>query len=57
MGSATINLLGYSIIEQIYSETRTLVYRGRREIDRQPVVIKVLRNEFPLFNELVHFRN
>ncbi|MBD2042341.1 ATP-binding sensor histidine kinase [Microcoleus sp. FACHB-672] len=57
MGNATINLLGYSVIEQIYSGTRTLVYRGIRETDRQPVVIKVLRNEFPPFNELVHFRN
>ena len=57
MADTTIDLLGYSIIEQIYSGSRTLVYRGNRASDGQPVVIKVLRNEFPSFNELVHFRN
>jgi predicted ATPase/signal transduction histidine kinase len=57
MGNATVELLGYSFGEQVYAGTRTLVYRGVREANRQPVVIKVLRNEFPHFNELVHFRN
>src|SRR6476469_3070228 len=57
MAGMTINLLGYSIIEQIYSGSRTLAYRGNRESDGQPVVIKLLRNEFPHFNEPVHFRN
>ncbi|MBE9226142.1 AAA family ATPase [Phormidium sp. LEGE 05292] len=52
-----INLLGYSIRQQIYAGTRTLVYQGVRESDRQPVVIKLLQNEFPRFSELLHFRN
>jgi predicted ATPase/signal transduction histidine kinase len=33
------------------------VYRGLRCSNGQPVAIKVLRNDFPRFNELVHFRN
>jgi predicted ATPase/signal transduction histidine kinase len=33
------------------------VYRGFRSENGQPVVIKLLRNDFPRFNELVHFRN
>jgi predicted ATPase/signal transduction histidine kinase len=33
------------------------VYRGHRSENGQPVVIKLLRNDFPRFNELVHFRN
>src|SRR4028118_1618046 len=49
--------LGYHINEQIYAGTRTLVYRGLRSENGQPVAIKVLRNDFPCFNELVHFRN
>ncbi len=53
----TINLLGYQIVEELYAGTRTLVYRGMRESDQQPVVIKLLRNEYPSFNELVQFRN
>ncbi|AFZ07480.1 multi-sensor signal transduction multi-kinase [Oscillatoria nigro-viridis PCC 7112] len=49
--------LGYHINEQIYAGNRTLVYRGIRSENGQPVAIKLLRNDFPSFNELVHFRN
>ena len=49
--------LGYHINEQIYAGNRTLVYRGIRTENGQPVAIKLLRNDFPRFNELVHFRN
>jgi serine/threonine protein kinase len=52
-----IELNGYEIIERIYSGTRTLVDRGIRLCDQKPVAIKVLRNEYPSFNELVQFRN
>jgi len=57
MASITNLFLGYHINEQIYAGTRTLVYRGLRSSNGQPVVIKLLRNDFPRFNELVHFRN
>ncbi|WP_445250892.1 trifunctional serine/threonine-protein kinase/ATP-binding protein/sensor histidine kinase [Microcoleus sp. OTE_8_concoct_300] len=57
MASITNLFLGYHINEQIYAGTRTLVYRGLRSENGQPVVIKLLRNDFPCFNELVHFRN
>ena len=50
-------LLGYQITEQLYVGSRTLVYRGLRARDRHPVVIKLLQNSFPSFNELVQFRN
>ncbi len=51
------NLSGYRITEQLYAGHRTLVYRGIREIDQQPIVIKRLRSEFPSFNELAQFCN
>ncbi len=51
------NLLGYQITEQLYAGTRTLVYRAIRTSDKYPVVIKVLRNEYPNFHELIGFRN
>src|SRR6476661_8895161 len=51
------DLPGYGITEQLYAGSRTLVYRGIRESDRTPVVIKLLRNEYPSFSELVQFRN
>ncbi|NQE37334.1 trifunctional serine/threonine-protein kinase/ATP-binding protein/sensor histidine kinase [Microcoleus asticus] len=57
MTKITKLFLGYHINEQIYAGNRTLVYRGIRTENGQPVAIKLLRNDFPRFNELVHFRN
>ncbi|MGL5511356.1 MAG: serine/threonine protein kinase, partial [Microcoleaceae cyanobacterium] len=48
---------GYTIIDQLYVGTRTIVYRGLKTIEKLPVIIKVLRNEYPNFSELVKFRN
>ena len=36
-----IPLTGYRLAEQIYAGSRTLVYRGVRESDRTPVIIKL----------------
>ncbi|MDY7003002.1 MAG: ATP-binding sensor histidine kinase [Cyanobacteriota bacterium] len=52
-----LNLAGYQEINQIYAGLRTLVYRAIQETTGQPVIIKVLRNPHPSFNELVQFRN
>jgi len=57
MTDITNLFLGYHINEQIYAGNRTIVYRGLRCSDGQAVAIKLLRNDFPSFNELVHFRN
>jgi predicted ATPase/signal transduction histidine kinase/tRNA A-37 threonylcarbamoyl transferase component Bud32 len=51
------SLSSYTINEKIYESSRTIVYRGERIVDKKPVVIKVLRNEYPSFKELVLFRN
>ncbi|HLO49666.1 MAG TPA: protein kinase, partial [Kamptonema sp.] len=51
------NFSDYQIAEQLYVGTRTLVYRGIRNHDQQPVVIKLLQNEYPNFTELLQFRN
>ena len=48
---------GYEILEQIYSGSRTFVYRAMRKQDSRPVVIKFLAAEYPSFNELLQFRN
>ncbi|MEH2380327.1 MAG: AAA family ATPase [Nostoc sp.] len=52
-----VKLVGYQITEQLYSGSRTLVYRAVRESDQQAVVIKLLKREYPSFSELVQFRN
>lgn len=53
----TLALSGYKIGQAIYTGTRTLVYRGQRESDNQPVVIKFSGNAYPTFSELLQFRN
>ncbi|MCC5639282.1 trifunctional serine/threonine-protein kinase/ATP-binding protein/sensor histidine kinase [Nostoc sp. CHAB 5844] len=55
--TSAITLSGYRITQLIYESTKTLVYRGQRTLDEQPVVIKLLRSEYPSFKELVQFRN
>ena len=57
MNAPSITLPGYQIEEPIYSGSRTLVYRAIRIGDRQAVIIKILLNTHPHFNELLGFRN
>ncbi|MFN6485781.1 MULTISPECIES: AAA family ATPase [unclassified Nostoc] len=57
MFSTRVSIPGYYIIKEIYNSSRTIVYQGYREIDSLPVVIKLLKNPYPTFNELVQFRN
>ncbi|OUL28427.1 hypothetical protein BV372_25005 [Nostoc sp. T09] len=52
----TVRLAGYQIMERLYSGSRTQVYRAVRERDRLAVVIKLLKWQYPTFNELVQFR-
>ncbi|MCJ8282726.1 MAG: serine/threonine-protein kinase PknK [Rivularia sp. ALOHA_DT_140] len=52
-----VSIYGYNILEQLYNGSRTLVYRAVRQDEKKPVIIKLLKNSFPDFNELVQFRN
>ncbi|MBC6431117.1 AAA family ATPase [Nostoc sp. HG1] len=56
MNSTLVNIPGYRIIEELYNGSRTIVYRGYRD-DSLPVVIKLLKNPYPSFSELLSFRN
>ena len=51
------HLAGYTIIEQLYTGSRTAVYRGLQLTPQRPVIIKILHQAYPSFNELVQFRN
>ena len=57
MVGTQISIIGYSIKEELYNGSRTLVYRAIRDSDEKPVVIKLLKNPYPNFNELLQFRN
>jgi serine/threonine protein kinase len=52
-----LDISGYTIVEQLYLGSRTAVYRAVETDQQRPVVIKVLRKEYPSFGELVQFRN
>ena len=53
----TIKIPNYQTIELIHQSERTLVYRGRNLESGEPVIIKLMAQEYPSFNELVQFRN
>ncbi|WP_414624664.1 AAA family ATPase [Calothrix sp. CCY 0018] len=56
----TITLPGYRIVEQLYRSSRIVVYRAFQEISGKkprPVVVKLLRQDYPSFSELLQFRN
>src|ERR671933_829461 len=52
-----ITIPGYRITQQLYSGSRTQVYRGFSQTDHKPVVLKLLKSDYPTFNELLQFRN
>ncbi|BAY16469.1 two-component hybrid sensor and regulator [Anabaenopsis circularis NIES-21] len=57
MVSTILSIPGYHITQELYNGSRTQVYRGYRQTDSLPVVIKLLKNPYPSFSELVQFRN
>ncbi len=57
MAASFSRIPGYHLSELLYDGSKTLVYRGLREIDQRHVVIKLLKNPYPNFRELVQFRN
>ncbi|RMH74486.1 MAG: GAF domain-containing protein [Cyanobacteria bacterium J007] len=57
MSAITATFPGYVLRERLYRSARIEVYRGIRESDNQPVIVKLTHGEYPTFNELVQFRN
>ncbi|MBD2440274.1 ATP-binding sensor histidine kinase [Nostoc sp. FACHB-110] len=57
MMSSLFSIPGYNLTEELYNGSRTLVYRAVRESDSLSVVIKLLKNPYPSFSELLLFRN
>lgn len=48
---------GYAIVEQLYANSQTIVYRAVQESSQRPVVIKLLQQDYPTFSDLLQFRN
>ncbi|NEO98098.1 MAG: AAA family ATPase [Symploca sp. SIO2E9] len=47
---------GYKNLYLIYNGTHSLVYRGQRECNHQPVILKVLKSEYPQLHELTRYK-
>jgi serine/threonine protein kinase len=51
-----LTLPHYEIATQIYESTHSLVYRGWRKKDNKPVILKVLKQDYPTPIELTRYR-
>ncbi|WP_144863316.1 AAA family ATPase [Hyella patelloides] len=51
-----ITLNGYQIISKIYESFNSEVYRGIRSSDNQPVILKVLKQDYPTAQELTRYK-
>lgn len=47
---------GVAVLALIYESSTSLVYRGRNELDNQPVIIKLIKEEYPTPEELNRYR-
>ena len=52
-----LGLNGYRIVQEIHSGVKSLVYRGYRQRDQQPAIIKFLKSEYPTLEEVTRLRN
>ncbi|MBE9161598.1 AAA family ATPase [Tychonema sp. LEGE 06208] len=53
----SIQIPNYQITQTVYAGSRTIVYRAVRTDDQLPVIIKLMKRQYPTFSELVQFRN
>jgi predicted ATPase/serine phosphatase RsbU (regulator of sigma subunit) len=51
-----LTLPNYQISTQLYESPNSLVYRGVRDKDNQPIILKVLKEDYPTPEELTRYR-
>ncbi|NES19930.1 MAG: serine/threonine protein kinase, partial [Symploca sp. SIO3E6] len=51
-----LGISGYRLTEQLYDSSGSVVYRGYREADEQPVVLKIVQDDDPTPEYLVWFK-
>ncbi|NET06263.1 MAG: AAA family ATPase [Symploca sp. SIO2B6] len=47
---------GYQNLHLIYNSTHSLVYRGQREDNHQPVILKILKPDYPQPHEIARYK-
>ena len=51
-----IEITGYQVSEKIYESDRTVVYRGKKLAGERPVILKTLKEDYPLPAEILRYR-
>src|SRR5688572_26279674 len=51
-----ITFPGFTVIAQIHESANSLVYRGLRQFDQQPIILKLLKEDYPTPSQLFHYR-
>jgi len=51
-----IEINGYEILTQIYESDNSIVYRGIRQQDNLPVILKMLKQDYPTPAQITHYR-
>ncbi|TAE59809.1 MAG: GAF domain-containing protein [Nostocales cyanobacterium] len=52
-----ITIPDYEVLQKIHEGTRTVVYRGQKQPEKQPVIIKLLNSEYPTLEEITRLRH
>ncbi|WP_223422329.1 AAA family ATPase [Tateyamaria pelophila] len=47
---------GFRLVERLYESDNSMVVKATRESDGMPVVLKILKNDFPTIEELARYR-
>ncbi|MEP6514983.1 AAA family ATPase [Microcoleus vaginatus] len=51
-----LSIPGVTVVTLLYESANSLVYRAIREADRQPIILKLLKESYPTPQELVRYR-
>ncbi|HHB93205.1 MAG TPA: GAF domain-containing protein [Thioploca sp.] len=51
-----LNLANYQITEQIYESVNSIIYRGIKNEDNKPVILKMLKQDYPTSTELNRYQ-
>ena len=51
-----VSIPRYQILNKIYESTYSLVYRGIRDCDKQSVILKILKQDYPTPQELTRYK-
>ncbi len=51
-----ISVPGYKITEQLHESANSIIYRARKQTDKQPVVLKILKQDYPPPEKIAWFK-